>query len=335
MIGKVIQHFEILRELGHGGMGKVFEANDQMLDRRVAIKVLHPDMDQDPNLVQRFQKEAKALGRLKHPNVTSVFSFFRSEDQFFLVMELVPGERLDELLQRRSLLPWEEAVGIACAVLDGLAHAHDQGLLHRDVKAGNCLITPEGEVKLSDFGIAQVVGGTRLTRQGGVVGTPEYMSPEQIQGKPLDARTDIYSLGIVLYEMVAGRAPFRSESTYEVMRAQIEMLPTPPRALRLEIPPWLEMVILKSLAKDPEQRFSSAAEFATFLRQGCAPSTGPSGIDTGINTGTNTGTNTGIDGGAQTTVLEPPPPALRPTTPLPRTVPTESPTVARETGKTV
>ncbi len=268
MIGREVGNFRIVRELGRGGMGTVFEGLDLMLDRRVAIKVLNVELANDTQFVARFRKEAKALARLDHPNVTAIYSFFAEGNELFLVMELVEGEPLDEIQKRRGKLSWPEAVPITCALLDGLAHAHQQGIIHRDIKPGNCLLSHGGVVKVTDFGIAHIVGEQRLTRLGSIIGTVEYMSPEQIQGEELDPRSDVYSLGLVLYELLTGRVPFPGGSEFEVMRAQLEAVPEPPSKLAEGLPAWLESATLRALAKRPAERFQSAIEFASALRDG-------------------------------------------------------------------
>lgn len=268
MIGQTINGFQILRLLGSGGMGSVYEALDLGLERRVAIKVLNPELSRDEVFAERFRKEAMALARLNHPNVTAIYSLFRHEEQLFLVMELVEGERLDQRVRSHGGLPWPEAVGIACEILAGLEHAHAQGIVHRDVKPSNCLLTPQGRIKVTDFGIAYVAGRTRLTRSGKVIGTAEYIAPELILGREPDARADLYSLGAVLYEMVTGRVPFRATTLPDLVRAHLEVHPAPPRALMPQLPDWLERAILHALAKDPRYRFQTAGEMAAALRQG-------------------------------------------------------------------
>jgi serine/threonine-protein kinase len=290
MTNRIIGDFEIVRELGRGGMGTVFEARDRMLGRRVAIKMVHPELARDPTLGERFRKEAQALAQLSHPNVTSVHSLFRHDQQLYLVMEFIEGEPLDARLRRLHALPWREAVDLACGALAGLGHAHERGIIHRDVKPANLLLvspldpprgTPlvspldpprgtlpaAGGIKIMDFGIAHILGQERLTQLGTVVGTLAYMSPEQVGGADVDARTDLYSLGIVLYEMVTGRVPFRADSDFALMRAQLEQAPEPPRALAPSLPLWLEAAIVRALAKDPAERFATAAEMASELRQ--------------------------------------------------------------------
>ena len=268
MIGTMLGDYRIERELGRGGMGTVYAAEDQNLGRKVAIKVISASMGNDPDLVERFRKEAKALARLQHASVVLVHSFFQHEGSWVLVMEMVEGEQLDLHLKNTGALPWTRAVELGVALLDGLHHAHIQGVVHRDVKTSNCLLTADGGVKLVDFGIALVEGEGRLTRRGHVVGTPHYIAPEQVSGRPADPRTDLYSLGVVLYEMVTGRVPFDADSEFELLRAHLETAPVSPRAQVPSVPDWLEAVILRAMAKDPADRFADAAAMAEALRQG-------------------------------------------------------------------
>jgi serine/threonine-protein kinase len=282
MIGKIVGDFEIVRELGRGGMGSVFEARDRMLGRRVAVKVVHPELGRDPVLIERFRKEAQALARLNHPNVISVYSLFRAADQYFLVMEYVEGQTLEARLRTEGALPWKESVDLLAGALEGLQHVHEQGILHRDLKPANLFLPAMGGIKVMDFGIAHILGQQRLTRMGTVVGTLAYMSPEQVGGGEIDVRSDIYSMGIVLYEMVTGRVPFQGKSEIELMLAQLQTPPPPPRTFAPSTPEWLEEQILRALAKDPRERHHMAAELAADLRhgleRGVAEETGPTRV---------------------------------------------------------
>jgi len=261
-----IGSYKILHKLGEGGVGEVFKAVDSMLEREVAVKVLRAELSQREDVLQRFRSEAIALGRLNHPNIATVYAFAKDGERYYMALEYINGESLDRLLSRRKKLPWQEAVHYACHVLDGLEHAHRLNVIHRDVKPSNILVAHTGTVKIMDFGIARILEKTRQTKQGYLVGTLEYMSPEQIQGKEVDARADLYSFGIVLYEMITGCLPFRKNTEYDLLKAQIEETPQPPRFFAPDIPPNLENIILRSLAKKPADRFDSALKFATALR---------------------------------------------------------------------
>lgn len=275
MLGQTINNFQIVRKLGSGGMGTVYEGLDLALQRRVAIKVLNPEVSRDVGFAERFQKEARVLARLNHPNLTSIYTFFRHDDQLFLVMEFIDGQRLDEIVKFRGALPWPEAVTISLEFLAGLEHAHLQGIVHRDVKPSNCLLTRDGRVKVTDFGIAHVAGHTRLTRTGDLIGTIEYMAPELIAGGEPDARADLYSLSAVLYELVTGHMPFTGSTLPELLHAQLHLTPKPPSTHVPQLPVWLEHGILRGLAKRPEERFQSAREMMAILQAGVGtPATG-------------------------------------------------------------
>jgi serine/threonine-protein kinase len=267
MIGSVVGNYKIIDKIGEGGMGAVFKGVDLMLEREVAIKMLRPELAQQPNVVERFRTEAVTLAKLNHPNVATLHSFFRQGDDFFMVMEFVRGETLDSIIRQHGAMPCERAVELFSMALKGIDHAHKMGIVHRDIKPANMMLTDTGSIKVMDFGIARVLGSDRLTRAGHLIGTADYMSPEQVRGEETDARSDIYSLGILLYEMLTGRVPFNSTSEYQLMRSQIEDAPTPPRTFSPQIPLGIEQAIMRSLAKKREARYQSASEFRTSLLQ--------------------------------------------------------------------
>src|SRR5215470_2034242 len=219
MVGNTIGNYKILAQIGEGGMGAVYRGVDLMLEREVAIKVLRPELARQPQIVERFRAEAVTLAKLNHTNIATLHSFFRQGDDFFMVMEFVRGETLDSVLRRCGGMTCEVAVPLFCQALEGIDHAHRLGIIHRDIKPANMMLTTgpsvpgavaTGIIKVMDFGIARVLGTARMTRQGNIIGTIEYMSPEAIQGQEVDLRTDIYSLGILLYELLTGRLPFDS-----------------------------------------------------------------------------------------------------------------------------
>jgi serine/threonine protein kinase len=261
MIDKIVGNYRILAQIGSGGMGKVYRGVDIMLEREVAIKMLHAELSSRPDVVERFRTEAVTLARLNHPNIATLYSFFRHGEAFFMVMEYVPGKTLAALLNEAGALPSSRAVDLVAQALLGISHAHSNGIIHRDLKPANIMLTGTEAVKVMDFGIARALGSARLTRAGHTVGTIEYMSPEQVRGQEGDARSDVYSMGIVLYEALTGRVPFFSDSDYELMRQQIENTPDPPRVLAPHLPPSLENVVLKALGKDPASRYQSANSF--------------------------------------------------------------------------
>jgi len=263
-------NYKILSTLGEGGMGTVYKAVDVMLEREVAIKMLRPEIASQPQIVERFRSEAITLAKLNHPSIATLYSFFRQGDQFFMVMEYVDGPTLDGVIHQGALRA-DRAVAILCQALDGIAHAHSLGILHRDLKPANIMLPKSGGVKVMDFGIARLLSAARMTRTGGLVGTLEYVAPERVRGQEADLRSDLYSMGIVLYEMLSGRVPFQSDTEYELMRAQLEQDPPALASLGVATPPGVEAALLKALAKHPEQRFASAAEFRAALLGASAP----------------------------------------------------------------
>jgi serine/threonine protein kinase len=265
MIGKVIGNYKIVEKIGEGGMGAVFRGLDTMLEREVAIKMLKPELASQPDVLERFRTEAVTLAKLNHPNIATLYSFLRDGEDYFMVMEFVRGQTLDELIRRFGAMMIDRAVPLFCQALDGIDHAHRMGIIHRDIKPANMMLTESGSIKVMDFGIARVLGSARMTRQGNVVGTIEYMSPEAVRGLEVDARSDVYSLGILLYEMLTGRVPFDSTSEFEMMKMQVEQAPQPPRNFTANIPIEVEQAIMRALAKKPPARFQTAGEFRAML----------------------------------------------------------------------
>lgn len=267
MIGSVVGNYKIIDIIGEGGMGAVFKGVDLMLEREVAIKMLRPELARQPTVVERFRTEAVTLAKLNHSNVATLHSFFRQGEDFFMVMEFVRGKTLDEIIRAQGAMQCDLAIELFCMALEGIDHAHKMGIVHRDIKPANMMVTESGSIKVMDFGIARVLGTDRLTKAGHLIGTVEYMSPEQVRGEETDARSDIYSLGILLYEMLTGRVPFNSPSEYELMRCQIEVAPTPPRSYAPHIPLPVEQAIMRALAKKREARYQSASDFRAMLIQ--------------------------------------------------------------------
>jgi eukaryotic-like serine/threonine-protein kinase len=252
--------YEIDSVLGQGGMAKVFRGTDQVLGRTVAIKVLSPQFADDAQFVARFRREAQAAAALNQPNIVGVFDTGSQGDVHFIVMEYVEGRTLRDVIRAEGPLLPERAAEIADAVARALETAHEAGMVHRDIKPGNIMLTSDGEVKVMDFGIARTSTGDTLTQTAAVLGTASYLSPEQAQGHPVDARSDLYSLGCVLYEMTTGRPPFSGDSPVAIAYKHVKDDPVAPSRINPDVPSDLEAVILKSMAKNPANRYQTAAE---------------------------------------------------------------------------
>jgi len=277
-----IGRYRILGELGRGAMGIVYRAEDPMLNRPVAIKTII--MSADPEVrgeyERRFHQEAKAAGGLNHPNLITIHDIGREGDILYMAMELLEGVDLRELMQR-GRLELRLALDILAQVADGLAYAHERGVVHRDIKPGNVMVLPNGRAKVMDFGIARMRASDIKTQTGAVVGSPKYMSPEQVRGTVADGRSDIFSLGIVLYEVAAGTAPFSAPDTAQFMHQIATATPPPPSALNERLPRVLDLIVARALEKDPDARYQSAAEMAADLRSCLAPLP-EAGIDTSL-----------------------------------------------------
>ncbi len=281
MIGKTLGHYRIVEKIGAGGMGEVYRARDEHLERDVAIKVLPAGTLADEAARKRFRKEALALSKLNHPNIATVFDFGTQDGEDFLVMELVGGESLSDRLAGRSLAE-KEALRIGAQLAEGLAAAHEQGVVHRDLKPGNLRLTADGRLKILDFGLAKLLGPVSvaaatesLSQTHAVVGTLPYMAPEQLRGEPLDARADLYAAGVVLYELATGRRPFQETLSTALTDAVLHKPAPPPGRLRPDLSADLERIILKCLEKDSENRYQSAKELLVDLRHLAIPTTIP------------------------------------------------------------
>jgi serine/threonine protein kinase/tetratricopeptide (TPR) repeat protein len=268
LAGHQLGPYRLLREVGGGGMGTVYEAEDARLGRRVAVKLLPPEYSRDRKAKERFLREARTAAGVDHPNLCTVHDVGESDGRLYIVLSFYEGETLRERI-RRGPLPIAEARVLAIQVARGLTRAHEAGIVHRDIKPANVMLTRRGEAKILDFGIARLQGDeASLTRTGASWGTPAYMSPEQARGTPVDARTDIWSLGVMLYEMIAGRRPFGGESMEAVLSAILTQKPEPLENIRDDVPEGLARVVDRALAKDPKERYSIAAEFLTDLESG-------------------------------------------------------------------
>ncbi len=270
-IGKKLSKRYLIEEmLGQGGMSAVYKATDPNLKRVVAIKIIHPHLSGDPDFVKRFEEEATAVAQLRNPGIIQVFDFNQDEGVYYMVLEFVPGETMEEHLKRLNKdgrrLSVTSAIEYVAEVCDALDYAHQRGMIHRDIKPANLMLNIMGQVILMDFGIAKIVGGQRHTATGAVVGTAMYMSPEQIKGTHADRRTDIYSLGVTLFEMVSGRPPFEADSAMTLMMMHINDPVPDIKNLNPDVPDDLIAVIKKALAKDPNARYQTAAQMAAALR---------------------------------------------------------------------
>jgi serine/threonine protein kinase len=261
-----IGQYRIIEELGAGGMGVVYRALDTELQREVALKRLRSEFAASPAVLERFRNEAKMQSRLNHPNIAQLYSLVQTQDAFCIVMELVDGAMAKDLLP----LAWEPASGVIAQTLDALGYAHSLGVLHRDIKPENIIVDRRGMVKVMDFGIAYAIGSQRMTREKSIVGTIEYMSPERIRGKTMDGRSDIYAIGVLLYELVSGQLPFQAANEYDILRWHLEEAAPPLRTVA-DVPARLDEVIAKAMAKDPEARYASCAQMAADLASAAPP----------------------------------------------------------------
>lgn len=272
--------YRLDRLIGAGGMAQVWEATDAVLGRRVAVKVLHPHLATDDAFVRRFRQEAIAAARLNDPGIVGVYDTCSDEGHEAIVMEYLEARTLRQLLDAEGPLDAATTVRLGLRILDALDAAHRAGLVHRDVKPSNILLCHDGRVKVADFGIAKADDATELTREGSVLGSATYLAPEQLTGEPVDGRTDLYALGVVLYECLTGRVPFRGESGAAVALARLHSTPQDPRRLRADVPPVLAATVMRALSRDPADRFDAAADFraALLMSQGAAPAT-PAAVD--------------------------------------------------------
>jgi serine/threonine-protein kinase len=272
--GRLLGPYRLIRQIGSGGMGVIYAAEDTRLGRRVAVKLLPPEYGRDPRAKERFVREARTASALDHPNLCTVYDVGDSDGRLFIVLAFYEGETLRERL-RRGPLPAAEARDVAVQVARGLARAHEAGITHRDIKPANVMLTRRGEAKILDFGIAKLAGDVTLTRTGGAWGTPAYMSPEQARGQAVDSRSDVWALGVLLYEMLAGQRPFEGDDAQVVLSSILAQEPVPLARLRPEVPLDLARVVATALAKEPAHRYASAAELLADLESGTAPAALP------------------------------------------------------------
>ncbi len=264
MIGKTIGQYRIVGQLGRGGMGSVYKAVDETLDREVAIKILNPELV-DTEVMKRFRSEATILAKLNHPEIAAIYELFQSETDLLMVMEFVRGETLEKVADRLGALEPEQAAYLVDRILSALEHAHRAGIVHRDMKPANVMVTEHGAVKIMDFGIARVRGAAHVTLDGYMMGTPAYMPPEQVLGQSVDGRADLYSVGVVLYRLLTGGLPFNADTAIAVVLQQVSDPPTPLHVHREGLPDWCDPILQRALAKSPEDRFQTAEEFRAAL----------------------------------------------------------------------
>ncbi len=262
--------YELHRRIGRGGMAEVFLARDQLLDRPVAIKVLFPEFAGDPNFVERFRREAQAAANLNHPNIVGVYDWGKVSGTYYIVMEYVDGRTVSDIVRTEGPLHPNRAADVAADVASALSFAHRNGVVHRDIKPGNILLTQQGMVKVADFGIARAIAAgveENLTQTGSVMGTATYFSPEQAQGHDVDPRSDLYSLGVVMYEMVSGKPPFSGTSPVAIAYKHVQETPTPLRDVAPTVPAGYEAITHRLLAKDPADRYESGEDLRADLRR--------------------------------------------------------------------
>lgn len=264
-VGQTVGDYQILGILGRGGMGAVYRVRNTLTDREDAMKVVLPGATATGEIADRFLREIRIQASLQHPHIAAIRTAFRSGESVLMIMELIEGVSLEAKL-REGPLPLGEAFRVTDDILSALSHAHARGIVHRDIKPSNIIVTPRGAPKLTDFGIATAAGDTRITQSGVAIGSLAYMSPEQVLSLALDERSDIYSLGITVYETLTGRRPFQSTSEYALMDAHLKEIPVSPGSIVRSVPLGVSVVVLKSLAKAPEDRYQTAAEFQAAWR---------------------------------------------------------------------
>lgn len=264
--------YEIVAELGQGAMGTVYKARDPLLDRIVAIKTINLNLPKDEvaEYEARFYQEAKAAGQLSHPNIVTIYDIGKSDHFAYMAMEILEGEELRKILGSGAHIPVQQALDIGAQVADGLQYAHERHVVHRDIKPANVMVLNDGKIKITDFGIARMRNNEVKTMTGMILGSPKYMSPEQVAGKRADHRSDIFSLGVVIYEMLTGTSPFVADNIHGVMYQTLNFNPPAPKVLNPRLPEVINYIIAKVLAKNVDDRYQSAKELASDLRQACA-----------------------------------------------------------------
>src|SRR4051794_14870006 len=318
-IDKVFDNrYRVVRKLGTGGMANVYLAEDQELGRRVAIKMLDDRHAQDDQFVERFRREAKNAAGLSHPNIVSIYDRGEAEGTYYIAMEYLDGSTLKELINKRGPTPVKIAIGYTKQILAALGFAHRNGIVHRDIKPHNVLVDDEGRLKVTDFGIARS-GVSQMTEVGSIIGTAQYLSPEQARGSAVGPTSDIYSVGVVLYEMLTGEVPFTGDTPVGIMMKHQSAIPDPPSRRNPQVPRDLDLIVLRALAKNPKHRYQSAEEMSADLER---VGRGGSVSDTTENAATMV-LSAAAEPSAKTTIVRPTMPVAPPPTrpPVPRTPP--------------
>src|SRR4051794_38350238 len=260
----VDERYSIINRIGSGGMADVYCAQDLQLGRKVALKLLYRRFAEDEEFVERFRREASAAAGLQHPNIVSVYDRGEWDGTYYIAMEFLDGQTLKQLVRGHGPMPPELAIDTAIQVLRAARSAHQRGVVHRDIKPHNVILDEEGRAKVTDFGIARA-GASDMTETGSIMGTAQYLSPEQAQGQPVSPRSDLYSIGVMLYELLTGRVPFDAESPVTIALKHISERPVPPREVNPAVPPALDAVVMRALEKEPARRFADADEFIAAL----------------------------------------------------------------------
>ena len=324
MVGQNIGKYRVLDRVGRGGMGTVYRAIDETLHREVAIKVLNAELN-DPEVARRFRAEAITVARLSHPGIATIYELFQHDGQWLMVMEFVRGDTLEQLIARGGPLPADRAAALCMQSLAALAHAHSMGVVHRDLKPANIMLTEVGDVKIMDFGIARVSGTEHLTSVGFMMGTPAYMAPEQVLGQEIDARADVYAMGVVFFRLLSGQLPFKGDTPFAMAQAQVNAPPTPIGTLRGDLPGWVEGVVMRALEKQPADRYQSAAEFHETLERSLSGAGAPASYSSAAPTGLIATPSRALRTGEfERTMLSATPPAM-PSGSVEVQIPTDSP----------
>jgi serine/threonine-protein kinase len=306
--------YKILKKIGAGGMADVYSAEDQTLGRQVAIKILNDRHAGDEQFVERFRREAQNAAGLNHPNIVSIYDRGEAEGTYYIAMEFLDGRSLKELIVARGPSPIPVAIGYARQVLAALRFSHRNGIVHRDIKPHNVIVDAEGRIKVTDFGIARAGAASQMTEAGSIIGTAQYLSPEQARGAPVDQTSDLYSVGVLLYELLTGTVPFTGDAAVEIAMKHLSQIPEPPSAKRPEVPADLDAVVLRALAKDPHDRYASAEEMDADLAR---IAKGMAIADETHEAATQVLSGAGLMAAAPTTISRAPTMVTRPTTPPP------------------